>query len=29
MKNNENAISDFTKAIEFNPKYADAYNLRG
>ena len=25
----EEAIKDFTKAIEINPQYADAYNDRG
>jgi len=29
QKNNEKAIADYTKAINFNPKFAAAYNNRG
>lgn len=29
QKNNEKAIADYTKAINFNPKFATAYNNRG
>ena len=29
FRKNEDAISDYTKAIEINPLYAHAYNNRG
>ena len=29
LRREEDAINDYTKAIEIDPKYADAYNNRG